>query len=248
MIYIGLTGHAGVGKDTIADYLAERYGFIKCAFSDGLYQEVQDAFGLPDQALLRGRTTKEMPIAELQLMYCTDPDFVAVVTPLLAALHPGTDRDINNIFMSPRQVTQWWGTEYRRKQNPDYWVEKADEFTYNIWAGAPYPEQRRQLFVNTTCRFPNEQAFIHRYTCGNVWHVHRDGIGPVNGHVSDQALPVLPYEREIWNNGSIEQLCEGVDLMLATAARFVRCEPMLPDVPPEPAAAPLDLLQHEQSR
>jgi dephospho-CoA kinase len=60
VLIIGLAGKAGTGKDTIADYLVRKYGFVKFAFSDALYQEVQDAFGLEDQDLLRNRDTKEV--------------------------------------------------------------------------------------------------------------------------------------------------------------------------------------------
>src|SRR5690606_4780827 len=35
-IAIGLTGYAGSGKDTTADYLVERYGFVRVAFADKL--------------------------------------------------------------------------------------------------------------------------------------------------------------------------------------------------------------------
>ena len=112
-------------------------------------------------------------------------------------------------------------------------MERADEWIYRLWEMFQYPEQRPQYFVNTTVRFPNEQAFIHKFTNGNVWHLHRDGGGPVNTHVSDRALPVLPFERELWNNDSIERLYKGIDLMFSTTAQFVRVEPMEPDIPKE---------------
>src|SRR5690606_29398259 len=35
-IAIGLTGYAGSGKDTTADYLVEHYGFVRVAFADKL--------------------------------------------------------------------------------------------------------------------------------------------------------------------------------------------------------------------
>lgn len=35
-VAIGLTGYAGSGKDTTADYLVERYGFVRVAFADKL--------------------------------------------------------------------------------------------------------------------------------------------------------------------------------------------------------------------
>ena len=33
---LGLAGAAGSGKDTAADYLCTHYGFVRCAFADGL--------------------------------------------------------------------------------------------------------------------------------------------------------------------------------------------------------------------
>ena len=31
---IGLSGYAQVGKDTVANYLVEKYGFVKVSFAD----------------------------------------------------------------------------------------------------------------------------------------------------------------------------------------------------------------------
>src|SRR5687768_3384285 len=38
MRIIGITGRAGSGKDTVADYLVERHGFVKIAFADPIKQ------------------------------------------------------------------------------------------------------------------------------------------------------------------------------------------------------------------
>ena len=71
MILIGLAGHAGSGKDSVADYLVSRYGFVKSSFSDALYREVAAAFGLPDESLLRDRATKEVPTELLAAKKCS---------------------------------------------------------------------------------------------------------------------------------------------------------------------------------
>lgn len=42
---IGITGHARAGKDTVADYLVDCYGFRKIAFADRLKQVCQIVFG-----------------------------------------------------------------------------------------------------------------------------------------------------------------------------------------------------------
>lgn len=218
MIILGLAGPARAGKDTVADYLVARYGFVKFAFSDALYDEVQEAFGLEDQSLLRDAETKEAPTARLAIENCNDPGFVGCVH-LRSFVAAGDDP------LSPRQVLQWWGTEYRRAQNPNYWVERAEAWIRGQAQGR-YPEQRATRFVNPTCRFENERAWIRGGAfSGNIWHIHRDGVAPVNAHLSEAPLPVLPGERELWNNDTIARLQHGVDLLMRTPARFVRVEP-----------------------
>lgn len=235
MIILGLAGQAGVGKDTVANYLRDAYGFFVFAFSDMIYKQVQDAFSLPDQDLLRNRGAKESPSDKLTLQQCSDADFVAVaMQALVAKAHSeGVELsgEIDTLPLSPREVMQWWGTEYRRAQDGDYWVKQSHEFVRAMQAAAPYPEMRPQYFVNTTTRFKNERDWVH--ACGgNVWHIHRDGIAAVNAHVSETPLEVVEGERELWNNDTIERLHAGVDTLLRTGYRFVRVEPLLPMVEP----------------
>lgn len=54
---IGVTGPAGAGKDTVADYLVRNHGFTKMAFADPLKQMLTAA-GLPEPA---NREDKEKP-------------------------------------------------------------------------------------------------------------------------------------------------------------------------------------------
>jgi hypothetical protein len=42
---IGLTGKAGVGKDTVADYLVGRHGFVKLSFATALKRGLNAMFG-----------------------------------------------------------------------------------------------------------------------------------------------------------------------------------------------------------
>ena len=130
---------------------------------------------------------------------------------------------------SPRQILQWWGTEYRRAQDPDYWVDRASEFVYKLHYLAPYPELRPQFFVECGTRFENEREWIAGKTnrAGNIWHIHRDSIKENSTHESAKLLPVLEGERELWNNDTIQRLYSGVDLLFSTTAKFVRVEPML---------------------
>lgn len=233
MLIIGLAGTARSGKNTVADYLCKRYGFVQFAFSDALYQEVQDAFGLEDQSLLRGGR-KETPLEELSLTRCSDTAFVEVATDQLDQIY--SDPKLLApwaVSLSPRQILQWWGTEYRRAQDSFYWLRKAGQRLDQV-RSAWYPEHRPQFFVETGTRFENERDWIRfgGHDClwdGTIWHIHRNGVDDSgSGHLSAQPLPVLAHERELWNNDTIERLHHGVDLLLSTRAKFVKVEPPLP--------------------
>lgn len=228
MIILGLAGPARSGKDTVADYLVRHYGFVKCAFSDTLYDEAQQAYGLEDQSLLRDAATKDTPSRDLALDQCSDGSFVSVARRMLVEAHPDTFFPLDEQPLSPRQVLQWWGTEYRRAQDPDYWIKRAEDRI--MTTQSLYPEQRPQHFVETGTRFENERSWIHDHG-GNVWHIRRDcNNAPGQGHASSATLPVwdlnMRRERELWNNDSLDRLYQGIDLLMSTSARFVRVEPM----------------------
>ena len=220
MLILGLAGQARCGKDTIANYLVKRYGFIKFAFSDALYREVQEAFGLADQSLLRSAETKDKPCDELILSRCTDFEFIEALANI-------GDLPLFHTALSPRWVLQQWGTEYRRAQDPNYWVHRAADFVYGVQYGFTYPEHRPQFFVETGTRFENEREWITQANDGNIWHIHRDGIeAPGQGHSSAAVLPVMPGERELWNNDTVERLHYGIDLMLSQDVQQVKVLPL----------------------
>lgn len=228
MILLGLAGAAGSGKDSVADYLVQRYGFVKFSFSDMLYAEVAAAFGLPDESLLRDRETKELATPLLAMENCADDEFVDMVRGMFAP----EDHTVRTPY-SPRWVLQVWGTEFRRAANPNYWIAQAEQWLVRVHEITRYPEHRCQLFVNTSVRFPNEHQWIKELE-GNVWHLRRDAAAPVAGHVSETPLPVLDGEREIFNNYTLDYLYKGVDQLLTSGAKFVRLEPPAPMVEPEP--------------
>lgn len=47
MLLIGITGKAGSGKDTLADYLVESYGFQKKSFAGPLKRGISELFSIP---------------------------------------------------------------------------------------------------------------------------------------------------------------------------------------------------------
>lgn len=111
---IALAGKKGSGKDTMCELLQPE--FERLSFADPLYLEVQQAFSLSNQDLLRNRDTKELPTPRMSLVCCDDEDFIEVCGKLGIALETP---------LSPRKVLQLWGTEYRQAKNGKYyWVDK----------------------------------------------------------------------------------------------------------------------------
>lgn len=234
MKLIGLAGPARVGKDTIADYLVENHNFLKFAFSDALYIEVQEAFGLFfDQHLLRDADTKEVPTDRLSFGFCRNVAFVdALAAKTFGSTAGGAEyTEWLRAPRSPRWVLQRWGTDYRRDQDPDYWIKQSDDFVRTFLnsrrmavarIGVKEDDARdRELarvqgLVQTTVRFANEVDFIDRLG-GEVWHIYRREAEAkhLGTYVSELRLPVRPHDKEIYNNGEVEALHTAASLMLA---------------------------------
>ena len=127
---IGICGFQGSGKDTIADYLCNIYGFKRDSFAATLKDAVAAVFGW-DRELLEGRTRESRAWRE-----CVDPWWA---------------NRLNMPNLTPRLVLQRWGTEVARKSwHDDTWIASLE----NKLARA------HNDIVITDVRFPNEIAAV----------------------------------------------------------------------------------------
>ena len=94
------------------------------AFADALRAEVRKAC-----YTLGGQSDLISSFKEAGLM----PDWVHVEDP------------------KPRSLLQWWGTEYRRAKDPDYWVKRLRK---------TLEDHKPDFALITDVRFPNEAEFI----------------------------------------------------------------------------------------
>ncbi|WP_287917555.1 hypothetical protein [Comamonas sp.] len=195
---IGLTGANGAGKDTVAAMLAaelHRHGKAPAviAFADALYEEVSAAFNISVQAL-RERVTKEIPLEALKPSRCNDPGFKSMLagSAVIAAWL--------GLPSSPRQILQWWGTEYRRKQQSDYWVMRLLQMVHGLRASGT------SHIIITDVRFADEAEAI-RHQGAQIWRVHRPNLLPTTtGHVSEVTGEEFAPESTILNCGSLDAL------------------------------------------
>ena len=186
MKLVALCGAAGAGKDTVADMLPAR----KLAFADTLYREVAEAFEFM-VADLKCRATKEVALRALRLTRCADDGFLE----FNGAEDWGAPR-------SPRQILQWWG-DYRRAQDPDYFVNALASEYYRYGDDA-------DPTVITDVRFPNEAAMI-RQLGGKIWQIKRPGYeAGGTRHASDNDGSQFNPDRIIYNNGTLLELRQTV--------------------------------------
>lgn len=90
----GLLGFKGSGKSTVAKYLEKEHGFYRLNFKDALIAELKQNF--PD---LLTYYQHLYGVTEIDELFETKPDPI-------------------------RFLMQNYGTEVRRKENEDYWVDK----------------------------------------------------------------------------------------------------------------------------
>ena len=207
-IIIALCGLAGAGKDTVADTLVTHAGFSKIAFADALRLEVAGAFNLGDQlCILTDRATKEEPTNALRLSRCNAIKFVFRMHDIASREQPDFDYDTWVAMpRSPRQIMQWWGTEYRRQQDEHYWT--------NIVAMRILHAEPGTRWVITDCRFPNEAKTV-RSIDGELWQVQRAAhISLEGGHASQNDGSNFAPAGILFNNGSITDLMHNTLRML----------------------------------
>ena len=196
-IIIALCGLAGAGKDTVADTLVTHAGFSKIAFADALRREVAGAFNLGDQmCILTDRATKEQPTNALRMSRCSSIQFLHRMYDLAAQESPDFDYDEWVAApRSPRQIMQWWGTEYRRHQEENYWTIRV---SIRILAAA-----RGTRWVITDCRFANEARAV-RSIDGELWQVMRPGQASVEGgHASQNDGTHFKPDAIVLNGGNL---------------------------------------------
>lgn len=192
MRIIALCGAAGAGKDTVADMLPSR----KIAFSDALYEEVAEAFNVKVE-WLKDRQNKEVRKARLAPTYSSNENFFQYARDILGFSDEGLLEP-----KSPRQALQWWG-DYRRAQDPDYFVRAVRE------SMRPYVKVP-PAYVITDVRFPNEAAMA-RQLGGQIWQIRRTGYeAGGTGHASDTAGDEFNPDLVIDNNGTLMSLSQKV--------------------------------------
>jgi len=209
---LGFAGKAATGKTTAAKHMASLLG-KECRI-------VPMAMVLRDEveAFLRAVGAEE----SVPLVYGSQEDKVKVFyvdeTKAMAAcpqwVHfTGENLDIQDrpgrTAITVRRILQWWGTEYRRTQDPDYWTKawglKVEQFDL----------LRMHVLVDDV-RFMNELLVIREHG-GLIVKIERPGFDGANNHSSETSLDAYQdWDQVIVNDGTLEAFKVQIEQLTAT--------------------------------
>lgn len=184
MRLIGLTGRAGCGKNTVGDMLSM----------------LPEGNGMPFELLAFAAPLKEMLDGLLDYLgedYIDVGDWDA---------REWKESPLKSIGVSPRRLAQTLGTEWGREMiHPDIWLKCAGHSVALL-----AEEEGVEHICFTDCRFENEASWI-RGQGGEVWHILRPGIEPVEAHKSESGIVlVTSVDSVVDNTGDLDALAYNV--------------------------------------
>ena len=209
MKVVGLVGRKRSGKDTVADVF-EKLGWYRTSFAKALYKEVSEAFDVSVEDL-QNHETKEVPWVCLET--CKDAEFATLAKALARVSfldkldHVGIKtEDLRQFWLSPRRILQWWGTEYRRKDDTFYWVRKLSE---------ELAVRKPKHVIISDIREPHEAAYVKR-SDGYLIAVIRPELvdDATSSHSSEKNLEHIGVDGKLFNASSIEHLRSDVEVMV----------------------------------
>jgi len=192
---IGLGGKLRSGKDTIADYLVKKHGWIKLGMSDPLKEA-----SIRNNQVIEIKPGEPLNVTGKRIKHLRVSEIIGAV-----------GYDVAKEIADYRAHLQKLGTEVGRQLlGENTWVKVADDMIFERLADG-------SNVVITGIRFPNELNMINRYDRGELWYVDRpdeEAEGEVAAHASETSLIREDFEVFIENDGTLEELYAKVDKLL----------------------------------
>ena len=194
---IGLYGAQGSGKDTIANIMVAKHGFVKISFASALKDVVSILFSWPRE-MLEGDTPESRIWREA-------PD-------------PNWSHKTGIAGFSPRKSLQYVGTDLIRNQvYANIWTGIVENRISMILDANPAAK-----IVITDCRFLNEIDMLKKFCRGGenrvdvfIIKVERPSTEVVEkNHVSETQYLEHKIDMTLLNNSTIEALEKSLDWVL----------------------------------
>lgn len=231
---IGISGIAGSGKDTLADFLVKENSFVKVALADPLKRIAKEVYEFTDDQLWGPSASRNAPDTRYPrpCSLCAEHGSIDGRGP--CPLCAGT----KTTYLTAREALQTLGTEWGRHRYGNTWVDyamrrakkllpgnRAGHHTYNardgLQACSCQSDDRHSTHGGRTpwaggvaipdVRFRNELNAI-REGGGKVIRVMRPGAGlkgAAGAHVSETEQTSIQddeFDHVILNHGSLDDL------------------------------------------
>ena len=230
---IGISGQAGSGKDTTADFLVKNNGFVKVSFADPLKRICKDVYDFSDEQLW-GASEKRNEPDKRYPREIDDPSWDA--GDYFEANRYGIECPKVIEHLTTRFALQILGTEWARNCYENTWVDYAlrvakklsveGGYNYDARLGLTHPwkpgdDVWKYHVVIPDVRFKNEITGI-KNAGGKVVRIVRSGAGlkgAASAHQSEAEMREISddeFDCIIENDGSLQQLKNNVEVMLHT--------------------------------
>lgn len=145
-LLIGVSGWPGAGKDVIGEGVCERFGVdaTHVYFAVPLKREVDDII-----TACRTAGDRDAAVAAVAAQQDVDTNDARMAIEVIYDEAQDPEVHARTRSTAVRTLLQRWGTDVRRRDNPDYWVQQALRPAISAIADG------RSVYV-TDVRFPNE--------------------------------------------------------------------------------------------
>ena len=192
MVIISLCGFAGSGKDTIADILVEKYGFVKISFASALKDVISNIFGW-DRKMLEGSTNED------RIKRDTVDEWWSVQL---------------EMTVTPRIMMQKIGTDLFRNQfNPNIWI-KIVERQLSLYQNIIITDCRFPNEINMIKSRGGKLIHVDRNKPEWFDNYKNGSDLDLDLHVSEILWIREEFSCTIENNGTIEELIPKIVLII----------------------------------
>ncbi len=253
---IALSGFAGCGKDTVADFLVKNELAGKVALADPLKRIARDVYAFSDEQLWgpsekRNEQDERYP-REHTFRYKGQLEMRLSPTCLCCGIQMGDETITKQCYLTPRYALQLLGSEWGRHCFEGTWASMAVRTAKRLLEGGCYYDAKRGLqttslvngpnigartdVVIPDVRFKNEIRII-RDAGGKVVRVRRAGYDkPAFEHPSETEQVTVSdeeFDYVLENSASLEQLERLTQQMVdVLSGRIIPYDPNQADIPP----------------
>lgn len=242
---IGLSGFAGVGKDTVADSLVRDFGYVKIALADPIKRIVRDVYAFTDEQLWGPSSARNAPDVRYRREHTIDSKMGkdkgvfgssgVINDPICICC--GVEDFTKQCYLTPRYTLQQLGTEWARACYDDTWVEYVVRIAERLQRGDCYYDKQTGLrscvsvsdvmepkksVVIPDVRFKNEIIGLKKAGAKLVRIVRPGYEEPKWDHISETEQLQIPNKDfdYIFDGGpTLEGLDERIDQMMGVLSK-----------------------------